>query len=102
MGVLSKLFRRSKRAEDSGGVDSKYIISMIDAYVNNREAVSPVDMFSLVNAYRQWVYIVATKNAFIISNISCKLFIAERRAVSSDIARPIDKSLRDRLYSSIT
>ena len=79
--------QRTQKGRSGGSFNSRMITGM--------EYVDPKDKTSLLNAYRNWVYICANKNATAVSKQPLRLYVtktdAERKCLQP--TKPVDKSM---------
>jgi len=67
-----------------------------------RELHSDEDFYAMINAYKSWVYVAASKNAVSVANVPLRLYVAKGSAsqkvkgfATKKITREQDKSIRE-------
>ena len=87
MGFLEKLgLQRIQKGRSGGSFNSRL--------VTGREYIDPKDKASLLQAYRNWVYICANKNATAVSKQPLRLYVAKTDANRKSLqpTKPVDKA----------
>ena len=74
IGILSNLIESVKGMTKGGNKDRLFYLP--DWYYQ-RELADPTDRTSLLNAYRSWVYVCASKNAVSVASYPLRLYVAK-------------------------
>lgn len=90
---LSALVLKAKdKLSDSKEVPKKYTGAVVSAWENGRELYRKDDFSSLVNAFKDWIYVCVNKNASAVAKGTFKLFVATKKGQRLIVpTRDIDK-----------
>jgi len=70
--------RRRAKKEDQNPILSRFLMD----FLYGRELATPNDYWSLVRAYRNWVYVCANKNAISVASVPLRLYVAKQSTKS--------------------
>lgn len=90
-----------KAAGSRNQLDNKYIPRAILSWLYGREYVNPQDQESLINAYKSWVYVCASRNADTFSSVPIHLY-ATKATKETKIYSPhhaVSKDMRQAIVS---
>ena len=98
IATITNVISAIKEIARTGG--SKDRLLYLPDWYYQRELVDPTDRTSLLDAYKSWVYVCASKNAISVASYLLKLYVAKPAKSKLLIqTRSISKETREFLYS---
>jgi len=70
---------KNKLSKDNDDIPKKYTGAVVSAWEDGRELYRRDDLTSLVNAFKDWVFICASRNASCVAKGTFKLFVATKK-----------------------
>ncbi len=90
------LFKETAR----GNIATKDRFPYLDSWSYDRKLTSPGNYTSLLNAYKSWVYVCASRNSSKFADYHLKLYVAKSSSAKTLYAtRPVTRKTKDFLYS---
>lgn len=84
--------RKLSAKDESKEVPKKYTGAVVSAWEDGRELYRRDDLTSLVNAFKDWIYVCASRNASCVAKGTFKLFVAAKKGQRLIVpTRDIDK-----------
>lgn len=97
IGAIANIINSVKEAVRGG---SKEKLLYLPDWYYQRELASPSDLTSLLNAYKSWVYVCASRNAISVASYPLRLYVAKPAKSKLLVqTRSISKETKKYLYS---